>query len=246
MSISTFDIPSLSKALGRTGHPFTQGMRKMVDEHPILDHQFFHHIRNSAAEPSTLITWALQDRHVAYMFPRLIALIVSGIPANNDRAVRARMPLIENLWEEAGEGRFERAHSTLMDSLLTSIGVSSDTLYVSAFPSTRRFIDCQFEIARENAIAGAGAFCYANEYLALKEYPPIQQAVVALFPNADTSFFEANWEVDGHHTELAEECILQICDSVEDFNIARGGAEIALNARLAFYDELCEVCGIQR
>ena len=213
MNTSTIDFFSVRHLISQTGHPFTQLMRNMVDEHPILDHQFFQHVRNGGVEPDTLITWALQDRHLAYMFPQLIALIVAGIPATNDRVVRARMPLIENLWEEAGEGRFERAHSTLMDALLTSIGVASDALNVSAFASTRRFIDCQFDITRENAIAGAGAFCYANEYLALKEYPPIQEAVIALFPNANTGFFEANWEVDGHHTELAEECILALCDS---------------------------------
>lgn len=92
--------------------------------------------------------------------------------------------------------------------------------------------------SRLRIMAGVGAFCYANEYLALKEYPPIQDAILAFFPKADTRFFEANWEVDGRHTELAEECILQLCASPADFESARNGAEVALSARMAFYDEL--------
>jgi pyrroloquinoline quinone (PQQ) biosynthesis protein C len=131
-----------------------------------------------------------------------------------------------------------------MDALLTSVGVPVDALYVEPFDSTRRFIDLQFDMARENALAGAGAFCYANEYLALKEYPPIQEAVLTAFPDANVRFFEANWEVDGHHTELAEECILQLCETPGDFAAARRGAEAALAARLGFYDELCRVRGI--
>jgi pyrroloquinoline-quinone synthase len=244
MSTNSVDFRPVRQLITQTGHPFTQSMRNIVDEHRVLNHQFFKHLREGAVEPDTLITWALQDRHVAYMFPQLIALIVAGIPANTNRAVRARMPLIENLWEEAGEGRLERAHSTLMDALLTSMGVASNALNVSAFASTRRFIDCQFDITRENAIAGAGAFCYANEYLALREYPPIQEAVIAVFPHANTRFFEANWEVDGHHTELAEECLLELCDSQSDFDAARRGAAIALDTRLAFYDELYEICSL--
>src|SRR5215216_3999916 len=95
-----------------------QAMRRMVDEHPILTHRFFQTLYKGSVAPEILITWALQDRHIAYMFPRLIGLIISSIPAQSGRVVRARMPLIENLWEEVGEGNFERAHSTLMDALL--------------------------------------------------------------------------------------------------------------------------------
>jgi pyrroloquinoline-quinone synthase len=244
MSSSVTDLSISEKTQGEIGQIFRNEMRRMVDEHPILNHRFFTHLRSGSAKPDTLITWALQDRHVAYMFPRLIALVVAGIPAKNESTVKARMPLIENLWEEAGEGTYERAHSTLMDALLISIGVPAESLYVEPLASTRRFIDLQFDLSRENALAGAGAFCYANEYLALKEYPPIQDAILASFPGANIRFFEANWEVDGHHTELAEECIVQLCESEEDFGEARRGAETALVARMAFYDELCRVRGL--
>lgn len=217
---------------------FKRSMRSLVDNHAILRHEFFARLRDGGISREGLLMWAYQDRHVAYMFPRLIALIVARIAASERRTVAVRMPLLENLWEEVGEGRLERAHSTLMDDLLVSMGAPAHALDKPALSSTAEFIDLQFRLAEEHPIAGAGAFCYANEYLALKEYPPIQDAVLRLFPGADIRFFEANWEADGRHTELAEESIIGLCASDADFEQARRGAVAALAAREAFYDEL--------
>jgi pyrroloquinoline-quinone synthase len=218
-------------------------MRTLVDDHPLLDHAFFKRLERREAEPDELIRWALQDRHVSYTFPRLIALIVASFAAQGPWVTKGRMALVENLWEEMGEGDYERAHSTLMDALLTSIGVSADDLDVARMDSTATFLDMQLELSRQDPFAGMGAFCYANEYLALKEYPPIQDAVLHIWPEADIRFFEANWEADGHHTELVEESIERLASSNRDLEKAKLGARRALQARMGFYDELCPAPG---
>lgn len=219
---------------------FTHEMRNLLDNHAVLHHRFFSILKDRSRAPSVVKFWALQDRHIAYMFPGLIGLIVARIPANDEYTVQARMPLIENLWEEAGDGLVESAHSTLMDTLMLSPGIPPSESHIEPLPTTRRFIDLQFELAERNPISGVGAFCYANEYLALKEYPPIQAATVEAFPGADIRFFEANWEADGHHTELAEQSIAMLCRSEQDFSAAKHGVEQAIEARVGFYDGICK------
>lgn len=80
-------------------------------------------------------------------------------------------------------------------------------------------------------------FCYANEFLALREYPPIQRAIRGAFERVDERFFIANWEADGRHTELAEDFLDAVCDQV-DLARVQSGIEIALEARAEFYDAL--------
>lgn len=219
---------------------FVHEMRALVDAHPILHHKFFSLLFNPNIAHSFLRFWALQDRHIAYMFPKLIGLIIARLPANNEYTVRARMPLIENLWEESGDGCHESAHSTLMDRLLLSIGVPEAEMCVDPLPTTCRFVDMQFELTEANPMSGIGAFCYANEYLALREYPPIQSAVLTAFPKSDIRFFEANWEADGRHTQLAEQSMTMLCQSEADYTAIRRGATLALEARVNFYDGICQ------
>lgn len=215
-------------------------MRARVDTFPILEHPYFQRVTAGEISPADLSGWALQDRHVSYMFPQLIALIVAGFAAPHRAAVQGRLALVRNLWEEMGEGEYSTCHSTLMDDMLLSLGVAPDKLLVEPLPATRRFIDLQLELAHDSPFAGLGAFCYANEYLVLREYPPMQAAVEQQFPGADIRFFLANWEVDGHHTELVEEAIGSLAVTEEDYGEVESGAEQALQARVAFYDDLYE------
>ena len=219
---------------------FRARMRALVDEHPLLHHEFFRRVEARTIGRESLIEWAKQDRHVAYMFPRLIAQIIANLPMADADGTLARMPLVENLWEEVGEGDHQLAHSTLMDALLRSLGVAPEHLHAPALPATREFIDVQMDMARARLLAAIGAFCYGNEYLALREYPPIQAAIEHCFDQPDIRFFLANWEADGRHTEMAEDTLLALCKSPADRDEAWAGARTALAARVRFYDQLLE------
>jgi pyrroloquinoline-quinone synthase len=222
---------------GRAGARFARRIRRLVDEFRIEDHPFLVRAQRGALDRDLLLSWAQQDRHVSHAFPRLISQIVASLEGLHPRYGSARALLVENLWEECGEGDPERAHAALMDALLTSMGVDLDSAAL-ANVQTQRFIDLQLDLARARPIAAAGAFCYGNEYLVLKEYPPIWQAVVQSFPGCDERFFKANWEADGRHTELVESALDLICQSRIEIDEVEFGAETALRARIQFYDAL--------
>lgn len=215
-------------------------MRELVDRGPVLESPFFARLRNAENERELLIGWSLQDRYTSYVFPRLIALILGGLEGDSADICDVRIPVAENLWEELGEGDSARAHSTLMDDLILSLGVAEDSLVQEKHAATREMLDAQLELCRSDPVAGMGAFCYGNEYLALNEYGPIKRAVAAAFGNADLRFFDANHEADGRHTRLLESALECLCKSDASLRIrCRRGVEIALTVRRAFYDSLC-------
>jgi pyrroloquinoline-quinone synthase len=218
---------------------FCQEMRSWVETHPVLGGDFFRKLKNGTMTPALITSWALQDRYISYIFPQLIAQIFAGIAGFDPGVTAARLPLAENLWEELGEGRLELAHATLMDAFLVSIGADPDKLTVAKLPETEQMLAVQMDMARNDPIAGLGAFCYGNEYLALFEYAPIKQAVLRLFPAPDIRFFDANHEADGRHTRFIERTIAELCKDAQTLERCRSGAIRSIEARQAFYAALC-------
>lgn len=219
--------------------PWCLTMRRMVDASAVLASAFFVRLRDAAHEVELLRAWALQDRYTSYAFPRLIAAILAGLEGDSAEICETRIPIAENLWEELGEGDPARAHSSLMDALILSLGVAPDRLIVPRDPATCAMLDTQLELCRTDPVAGLGAFCYGNEYLALREYRPIKEAVAMAFNAPDLRFFDANHEADGRHTRLLENALERLCGQNPSLRErCRHGAEIALALRRTFYDSL--------
>jgi pyrroloquinoline quinone (PQQ) biosynthesis protein C len=222
---------------------FFKTMRAWVENHPLLRDDFFLRIENGSMTTQLIIKWALQDRYISYLFPQLIAQIFAGIAGFDSQVTAMRLPLAENLWEELGEGDHGLAHSTLMDTFLLSIGCEREKLSAAKLPETEHMLAIQMEMAKLDPLAGLGAFCYGNEYLALFEYAPIKQAVLRLFPNPDIRFFDANHEADGRHTRYIEQTIAGLCTDPDKLERCRSGAVRSLQARQAFYAALCRAEG---
>jgi pyrroloquinoline-quinone synthase len=208
--------------------------RHLCRDHEIHNHPYFRAIRDASMRAAAVRAWALQDYHVSRQFPCLAAVIASRI-----EDPRLRHPLVINLWEEHGEGRFEASHISFFGRLLASIGVSEDEV-TSPLPATSNFISGQMRLAEEDVLSGLGAFCYGNELLSLWEFRPIEEACAQAFPGADLSYFRANREADGRHSRDAELVILSLCKSRAAVQSVRRGAEWALHARFEFYDGIMQ------
>jgi pyrroloquinoline-quinone synthase len=146
--------------------------------------------------------------------------------------------MIENLWEEHGEGALSGTHYTLYCDLLESIGLPRDPLLSSANAETIEFIEKQEQLAKQDVFGGLGAFCYANEYLTIAEFRPIWRAIEDEFPAANVRFFEENVRVDSRHARQTEDVIERLADSDRDLMAVERGAKEALAARSRFYDAL--------
>ena len=179
----------------------------------------------------------MQDCYISRDFPRFVAAIIARISDP-----QLRHAIVANLWEEHGEGNFDRAHSRLFDLLLESIGIEPSNLDAPS-PATKDFINMQIELTDGDLLAGLGAFCYGNEYLTLSEFRPIERACLRVFPESNPAYFVANRQADGKHARDAERVIVALCSGKDDIDQVKRGAEAAVDARLSFYDELCKNLG---
>ncbi|MEE4543048.1 iron-containing redox enzyme family protein [Streptomyces sp. V4-01] len=216
----------------------SQHLRNFVDQHRVLRHPFLALVTSGEAGPEQLVAWGLQERHVSYAFPRSIGLLIS---CSDD--FRMRTVLAENLWEEFGEGDPDQAHAVLLDNLLVSMGVAKDRLDRPPTEGTLEFLRTQRELTTSSAWRGVGAFCYANEYLSLAEFRPLEDAVRSQFPAADLAYFTENMKADTRHTELLESLIDAAAEVPSHRADILYGVGAALDARCRFYDALAPRTG---
>jgi pyrroloquinoline-quinone synthase len=215
---------------------WSRRLRRLADDAGVLTHPFFDRIAAQSDERrKLLLDWAEQDYFVSRRFPCLLGAVIAEI---DDPAIRH--PMVENLWEEHGEGTRGKTHYALYCDLLESMGLPRDLDQSVANDETRTFIEIQERIARQNVLLGLGAFCYANEYLTVPEFAPLQDAVSNEFPQADLRFFVANREVDGRHAKQTEDVIELLITSDSELSEIENGATAALEKRVAFYDAILE------
>jgi pyrroloquinoline-quinone synthase len=217
-----------------TRSEWSSRLRHFASDAGVLNHPFLLSVRTAGHERKDMIyRWARQDYFTSRDVPCLVGILTSQISDPY-----ARHPLVLNLWEEHGEGDIKKSHFTLYCNMLESIGLRRSVDPDLASKATTEFIECQEAVARQNVLAGLGAFCYANEYLAEKEFDALEAAISFEFPNADVAFFAANREVDGKHTIQTEDVIEALARSSDDLSDVQRGAAIGLQARIAFYDSL--------
>jgi pyrroloquinoline-quinone synthase len=215
---------------------WTSRMRALADTAGVVTHPFLEQLatQSRAEARADIVKWAMQDYVVSMRFPCILGYLIGQTEDPS-----ARHLLVKNLWEEDGEGDASRSHCALFGRLLVGLGIdNAEIKWEKLNESTRNFIETQEALAKESVLAGLGAFCYANEYITVDEFAPLEKAVEYEFPGADLAFFEANREVDARHAEECEEAIATIASGSDDLLIVEHGAAEALRARVAFYDSL--------
>jgi pyrroloquinoline-quinone synthase len=214
---------------------WTRRLRDISDAAGVTSHLFLEQLGSkSGTKAQKLITsWAKQDYFVSRRFPCLLGTIIGQIDNPKIRHI-----MVKNLWEEHGEGRQKATHHSLFCKLMSDIGIDSDFSLLTITQATQRFIGIQESLAGEHVLLGLGAFCYANEYITVDEFAPLEKAVEYEFPGADLSFFVANRQVDARHAAESEEVIAALMSSDSDLSLVERGAVAALEARVSFYDEL--------
>lgn len=195
-------------------------------------HPFFDLIAGDGEEAGSLIRrFVAHDGVVAHQFAQLLSAII----AKTDDA-DVRIVLVENLWDEHGAGNPDRIHARLFDQMAASIGVTSFSPIDSV--ASQRFIDVHYGLLDRSLLAAVAAFCYANEFLCLHEFPRIEARCQEIFPAFDGAYFRENSRVDALHTRRLEAALRLLARSKDSFEVARDGCLLALEARAAIYDRV--------
>lgn len=213
-------------------HPVIREAAALADTCGIESHPFF---LFAGASPAALRMWVGQEVFVSGIFAQLLSLTASCLANVHQRAMLNLVVYGEH--GNVRNGFAACSHPWLLHELTQSIGISSSELLIA--PATRRFLSSLGK-TMTSPMAALGCLGVGNERLLVPEYTAVRAAFSRAMPDAPYErFLRANIDEDTEHAALIA-CIASGL-AVSNPDLAGEyfhGAEIAVEARLEYYDNL--------
>ena len=208
-------------------------LKQNVEEHEVLKHPWLLK-RKNFIELKDLHTWLSQEYFVSVDFVNWFLL--ASVQATN---LEAKIVLVQNIWEELGEGKLENSHVKILEEFLNQIQFNFNNLKL--FSGTEKYLQRMKEIIEMGFLESLGALGPANEYLLKLEYGTIAQSYNALKQKLnlpEAKFFQVNLNADESHSKKIFELIEKIAISPKQQQRVIRGNLLALEARILFYEGL--------
>lgn len=220
---------------------FLKSLEELVQPmiHEILEHPFLKRIKDASLTESQLQRFAQEYAIYCMHFPRFLAAIAANV--DNDLE---RMPLIENLWEEHGEGILSRSHRNLYFEFLEALGLNKDQFWIKDPLMTTTICVENLMYLSKNAhyVESMGAIGLGTEYFTSQEYQIIAQGLVKynFLDDSDVYFWTVHIGLDDHHYTDMMKGILPYLDKIEYQSMLERGAKRAIELEIMFWDGLEE------
>jgi pyrroloquinoline-quinone synthase len=213
----------------------SQSLRDLAQNHPLWEHEFLARCRQGEINLSEVQALAVQMYKFSKEFNRILAGILSRCPDES-----AQLVILDNLFDEMGQGNAQLAHPELFRKFTRALGVDDATLAsLPANPETQTLVDTYLNLAQDYGYLGAlGAVCYASEGIVNVLYRQIYQGIAGAAPFTPESlvFFEVHIEVDdGHAAQLASLVEPRITTEAQMLTVRRA-VLAAMDARVQFFN----------
>ncbi|MBD2494473.1 TenA family transcriptional regulator [Nostoc sp. FACHB-280] len=166
--------------------------------HPLWNHQFLRRCRTENLSLESIQILAVQMYKFSKEFNRILAKILSCC---HDEA--AQIVILENLFDEMGQGDLSQSHPELFRRFTRAIGIDDHTLTaLPTTPETQALIETYLRIpAQYGYLAALGAVCYASEGIVSSLYTQLYRGIVdsTPLPKESLIFFELHIDVDDSH-----------------------------------------------
>jgi pyrroloquinoline-quinone synthase len=174
-------------------------------------------------------------------FKRCVAAVYAQAEPRDVREL-----MLENLWEEHGEGLAERDHAELVARFGRALGADIDSPYdLEPIPESRRWIDRILAICeREHFVVGLAALAYGIEArtrtmaflgaLYRDKYGLAEQ---------DLEFFFMHLEADEEHAGRAIELVGRYCTTEELLERSKWAVGEVLDATRVVAEGMERICG---
>ncbi|BDA78788.1 hypothetical protein LPTSP3_g17180 [Leptospira kobayashii] len=211
-------------------NPFEEKLKSDVQNHPVLKNPWLLG-RKKEINFEDLILWLSQEYFVSIGFVDWFLLV-----AAKTRNQKAKIVLVENIWEELGEGKLEDTHVSILETFLTKLGFDLQTNTILS--ETKEYLSDMSAIIQKGFFYGLGALGPANEYLLKLEYSLVSDAYQVLKEKRNLpegKFFTVNLDADEGHSKRMFDLIGETALTEREKEEVEQGNLLALNAREKFY-----------
>ena len=203
----------------------------------ILNHPFLNRIKDGWLDKRQLHYFVGQYGIYCRYFPRFLSAAAANIPDDP-----TRMALIENLWEEHGEGVIEKSHRILYNNFAKAVGYTVQELeQVEPLATTEICIENMLDLCRnKHFLVGLGALGPGTEYFTNDEYRIIESGMKTFdFLTADDiEFWTVHISLDEHHYSDMIDAVKVWASTDKNKNRIRKGAFKALALEHIFWEGL--------
>ncbi|TGL18721.1 iron-containing redox enzyme family protein [Leptospira yanagawae] len=209
---------------------FIRQLKSEVETHSVLRSKWLLE-RKETLTFADLVLWLSQEYFVSIGFVDWFLLV-----AAKTRDQKAKIVLVENIWEELGEGKIEDTHVSILTDFLNQLKFDFSTHEI--LPETKTYLEKMKSVIDLGFYYGLGALGPANEYLLKLEYSQIADAYQKLkleYNLPEGKFFQVNLDADEGHSKRMFELIEEVAHTEDSKDQVIEGNRLALEARKDFY-----------
>ncbi len=203
----------------------------------ILKHPFLRRIHDGWLNKSQLQYFVKQYSVYCRYFPRFLAAAAANITDD-----KTRMPIIENLWEEHGEGKLAKSHRILFDAFAASLDISGKELdEAEPLPTTRICCENLINLCHDgHFLESLGALGPGTEFFTNDEYTIIAEGLrkYDFLTEKDIEFWTVHISLDEDHYSEMVEAIVPWANTLENRYLIKTGAKKAIDLEILFWDGL--------
>lgn len=208
-------------------------------QHQLWQHPFITRAKLKCLTLHEVKALAVQMYQFSKSFNRILASAIAHCPDDE-----AQFVILENLFDEMGEGDISKAHPNLFRRFTRALGISDLELDgADPTPETQQLIETYLNLAPTYGyLAALGGICYASEGIVNTLYRHLQDGIeqVICFAREDLIFFDLHIDLDEDHAAHLAQLIQPRLSSIRDHDQINHAIHIAMNARCHFFD------GVQR
>lgn len=210
-------------------------LKPKIDQ--ILNHPFLERIASGKLTKEQLKFFTLQYSIYCAYFPRFLSAAAANVPDD-----RTRMPIMENLWEEHGEGKIEASHRVLFENYAKGLGLTQkDLVEASPLPNTRACVENLLDLCEEgHFLESLGALGPGTEFFTTAEYLKILEGLRKhdVFSEEDLEFWIVHTALDEEHYSEMIDALRPWAKSSTEESMIRLGAIKAVELEVLFWDGL--------
>lgn len=199
----------------------------------VLSHKAIEKLSSGNLSLNQLKVVFTEYRPYCDVFPRLLSAVAANTPDDI-----TRFTLIDNLYDEHGNGDITKSHRTLYDRFLASLGVPADSEPQAAVTTERYVSNCLEFCKDSHYLCGLGFLGPGTESFTNAEYSSIYKGLrqVKGAVDLDLEFWEVHIDVDEDHAAECIQAISACCHTEKDVERVLEGAMFAIEAERAFWD----------